>query len=261
MTVLAGGRRPYVIGEAGSCHEESLERAILLTKAAAEAGCSAVKFQYWSHPKAMQLRRHVDDPAAYVKGSIKRDWFDVLNPLTHTLGMDFICSVYLPDDVPFVAAHVDALKVASFECQDLDLIRACLEWVDLSVFISTGMQSYWDLAYSSRIVTLHCVSAYPCPPEQANLGAIVKGGGYSDHTRVACVGALAVAAGADYLEVHFRLDDTSPDCPDYPVALTPGELKDYIRFAQIAHLLRGSGRKEPQECEKENMKHLVKSSN
>jgi sialic acid synthase SpsE len=59
------------------------------------------------------------------------------------------------------------------------------------------------------------------------------------------------------LEVHFRLDDTSPDCPDYPVALSPAELTEYIRLARLAHTMRGDGVKRPQPSELANMKHRV----
>jgi sialic acid synthase SpsE len=95
--------------------------------------------------------------------------------------------------------------------------------------------------------------------DQAALGAIERHEGYSDHTRCIYTGGLAVAAGADYLEVHYRLDHTSRACPDYPVALSPSQLEAYIYFAREAALARGSGEKEAQACERENMKYRVVS--
>jgi sialic acid synthase SpsE len=105
---------------------------------------------------------------------------------------------------------------------------------------------------------LHCVSAYPCPLDEANLGAIPRGGGYSDHTRCVQTGGLAVAAGAVVLEVHYRLEDTSPACPDYVVALAPVELAAYTDFARVAYRARGSGQKVPQVAELDMLPYRVR---
>lgn len=262
MTAQGGGlnpTRPYIIGEAGSCHEESLEQAKRLTVIAAEAGCQAIKWQYWSHPKAMQLRRNVSDLSAYTKGSIHGDWFKPLRDAAHFVGLDFLCSVYLPEDVQFVAENVDGLKIASFESLDRVLVKAC-KATQKPLFISMGMRNNQEVTVGGRVIYMHCVSAYPVPLEQANLAAIWPGQGYSDHTTFTGAGGLAVAAGADYIEVHFRANDTPPSCPDYVVALPPKQLKEYIFYARVAYVMRGSGRKVIQECEREMLKHQVRST-
>jgi sialic acid synthase SpsE len=154
---------------------------------------------------------------------------------------------------------VDVWKVSSFEARDRELTRAIEKargerpW-----FISTGMQDESERASLPReAIRLHCVSAYPCPMEEANLGAIELHEGYSDHTRCIYTGGLAVAAGADYLEVHYRLDHTSRTCPDYPVALSPNQLASYVYFARTAALAHGDGSKVIQECERENLRYRV----
>ena len=82
--------------------------------------------------------------------------------------------------------------------------------------------------------------------------------GYSDHTHDVLTGALAIAAGARILEVHFRLNDTDPANPDYATALSPGQLKDYISLVRKAELMMGDGIKRPQPAEAEMMKYRVK---
>jgi len=114
-----------------------------------------------------------------------------------------------------------------------------------------------DATLPKEAIYLHCVSAYPCPLEEAGLGAIEPHEGYSDHTRCVHTGGWAVASGADYLEVHYRLDATSPACPDYPVALSPAQLGQYVLLARTAFQARGSGEKQIQESERINMKHRV----
>ena len=54
---------PFVIAEAGSCHEGSLDKAIELIAVAHSAGANAVKYQYWSRPDRMRARRRVAAPA------------------------------------------------------------------------------------------------------------------------------------------------------------------------------------------------------
>lgn len=251
----------YIIGEAGSCHEERLSNALELIRVAHAGGVNACKFQYWSNPARMRERRRVTTSGAYDQGSIRPEWFPNLRDLCHELELDFACSVYLPEDVETVAKYTDVFKVSSFEYTDtklldsIDAIRG-----DRPFFISTGMTDRSPHHYSDRPnVYLHCVSAYPCPIEEANLGAIEPHEGYSDHTRMVMTGAMAVSAGADYLEVHYRLNSTSDACPDYPVALSPTELQNYTRWARVAYRMRGSGEKVIQESERVNLQHRVVS--
>jgi sialic acid synthase SpsE len=82
-----------IIGEAGSCHEESLDRALQLTAVAAAEGCSAVKWQYWSDPLAMRARRHVELTGAYERGAIQPTWFPTLRDAAIRVGLQFMCTV------------------------------------------------------------------------------------------------------------------------------------------------------------------------
>ena len=247
---------PYIIGEAGSCHEGSLKNALELVGVAKDAGCNAVKFQYWSSPTRMCERRHVT--GAYEQGSVKESWLPLIRDEAHSCKLDFICSVYLPEDIPTLAPHVDGWKISSFEAGDEDLVGlvTLAAYQHSRLFISTGMGYIGTLPTLATL--LHCVSAYPCPVDQANLGAIYGAhDGYSDHTRCVLTGGFAVSAGADYLEVHFRLDETSETCPDHCVSLTPNELRQYVVMAHTAMQMRGSGVKVVQEAEKENLAYRV----
>jgi len=251
---------PFIIAEAGSTHEGTLSNAIQLVHAAVEAGADAVKFQFWSVPARMRERRHISEPSLlYSEGSIRPEWFPYLKELCASQNILFACSVYLPEDVEEVSRHVDIFKVSSFECRDRDLTREVARVRgERAWFISTGMTDESDDRDLPReAVYLHCVSAYPCPMEDAALGAIEPHEGYSDHTRCVYTGGLAVASGADYLEVHYRLAHTSRACPDFPVALSPDQLAQYIFFARTAALARGDGTKRIQESERENLRYRV----
>jgi N,N'-diacetyllegionaminate synthase len=246
----------FIIAEAGSCHEGSLDRARQLVSVAHSAGADAVKYQFWSSPQRMQERRHLSAPA-YEEGSIPQAWLETLRKECHDRKLLFGATVYLPEDIPILRDVVDYWKVSSFESRDRELTRAIPTGRPL--FISTGMQEAHDDGYlPKRGIRLHCVSAYPCPPYEANLGAIMLGQGYSDHTCCVFTGAFAVSAGAEYLEVHYRLDDTSSQCPDFPVSLSPEGLSKYIALAREAWKMRGDGQKHPQAAERENMAYRVR---
>lgn len=250
--------KPFVIAEAGSCHEGSLEKALQLVAVAQSAGADAAKFQFWSSPSHMRERRGVPAPA-YDQGSVEADWLEPLKKECHDRGLLFSASVFLPEDVPTLAPYVDYWKISSFEARDRTLTRR-IPADSRILFVSTGMMKEHELGYLPRRgIRLHCVSAYPCPPYEANLAAIERGQGYSDHTRCVFTGAFAVSAGADFLEVHYRLADTSKDCPDYVVSLDPDGLMKYIGLAREAMKMRGDGRKEPQMAEQENMRFRVTS--
>ena len=66
---------------------------------------------------------------------------------------------------------------------------------------------------NEQIIILKCTSAYPTPPEQANLATISEianrfnvMAGFSDHTLGIVAPVLAVAFGARVIEKHFILD-------------------------------------------------------
>lgn len=252
-------RYPYIIAEAGSCHEGQLARATRLVNLAKSCDADAVKFQYWSSASHMRARRRIENDTAYNSGSIDVTWFPYLQNRAHEVGLDFMCTAYLPEDVEEVAKWVDAFKVSSFESTDEDFIHVHGKY-DKPLFISIGMWGGEGWVFPERARVLHCISAYPCPLEEANLRGVLRADGYSDHTGHFVTGAFAVAAGARYVEVHFRLDDTKPTCPDYPVALSPADLGDYIKGCRLAAVMRGTGEWKVQPSEEVNVKHRVVST-
>jgi sialic acid synthase SpsE len=114
-----------------------------------------------------------------------------------------------------------------------------------------------DCGKRTDIALLHCVSAYPTPPEQANLRAIPtlasQSGrvvGYSDHTLGIDAAVLSVALGARIIEKHFTLSKTHSDFRDHALSADPAELAELVRRVRLAQTLLGSGDKVLQEAEK-----------
>ena len=253
----------FVIAEAGSTHDGDHVKGALLIEAAVAAGANACKFQYWSSARRLADRRNAHDYLAiYERYQIWTGWIDVWKRICDSAGIEFMCTVYLPEDIPVIAPYVKRFKVASFEAGDEEFIREHWSY-GKPIIVSTGMMDEGSYPVVGGCHYLHCVSAYPTPLDQANLSVLREDdgewyAGYSDHTHNILTGALAVAAGAHILEVHFRLDDTDPANPDYATALSPGQLKDYIALVRQAEVMMGDGVKEPQPAEAEMMKYRVK---
>jgi len=138
----------------------------------------------------------------------------------HLLGIHAIVTVF---SVELVSAADplawDSYKTASPDVVNRPLIDAILA-TGRPLILSTGAASLDEVHRAAswignagareRTAALQCVSSYPTPQEDAQLGAIeviqkATGltTGYSDHTREIGTGALAVAAGACILEKHL----------------------------------------------------------
>lgn len=251
----------YVIAELGSLAEGSLETMLRQVEAAAEAGCSAVKAQWLSNPQRLVERRKAQDYAgAYQHIAYPLAWLETLRDRAKMHGMEFGCSVYLSEDVPFLAKMVDFLKVASFEAEDRALTDAIDALVpSVRVIASVGMGA--GARQSSNWEHLHCISAYPAPLQQLNLGRIRAEGldGFSDHSADLLTGAFAVAADARIIEFHLRLADSNQANPDYACALDPDQAKHYVGNIALAEAMMGDGWGQAQPCEADMLRYRVRS--
>lgn len=222
-----------VIAEIGSCHDGSIDKAIALIHAAKECGADIVKAQYWSSAKRMAKRRKAPEyEAVYAKYQVPEAWLPVLRAEANRVGLRFACSSYLPEDVDTVAAQAAILKISSFEANDPELLLAHRPYVG-RIVVSLGLGSRRNVVHAllgPKVKYLHCVSAYPAPVDTLHLSRIRQFDGYSDHSGDIRVGGWAVAAKAEIIEAHLRLDETDNDNPDAgPHALCPELFSYYVR--------------------------------
>lgn len=248
----------FVIAEAGSCHDGSLDKAKTLVAVAAESGASACKFQFWSSAAKLALRRRsgAHYEAIYRQYQMPAEWLPVLKADCDAAGLAFMVTIYLPEDIAVVAPHVAHFKIASFEAADEEFIRAHFPYcagTDRQIIVSTGLQSNATLQSlkilrhnaelmgqkgSVQIRLLHCISAYPAPADSLALRQIKHEelDGFSDHAAAGWIasGAVAVACGAKILEVHLRLQETDEQNPDAGHALMPDQLRAYINHVRVA---------------------------
>jgi sialic acid synthase SpsE len=274
-----------IIAEPGATAEGCKQTLLKLLETAHGCGANVFKPQWTSNPQRMCERRHIgpEHPKrayyerAYSWLAFPVEWHEEFRTRCHALGMQYACSVYLPDDVATIAPLVDYLKISSFEAMDRHMswaVERILRQRRIrkpKIVVSLGMQSSrseTDECYAiwswHRVryvpAMLHCVSSYPAPLGSLGLTNIpVSGGGFSDHSRHLLAGAVAACCGAEIIETHYRLDTCHPSNPDYAVAFTPAEFAQYIRNIRDAETMMGDGEKKPQPCEEAMAQYRVVS--
>lgn len=211
------------IAELGANHNGDPMRLIELIDTAANVGCDGVKVQLFDADKVFapevmeksethRSRRAWLFPIQWLKGAA--EW-------AHLRDMELGASVYALEDIPVAAEHCDFLKISSYDLLRLDLIKACAE-TGKPLVISTGMATKDQVGDAVRAVgntnnltLLHCVSAYPTPPEATALGRIDVLRcdfdvltGLSDHSRNPGIICEAFwCEQADPIEFHLDLED------------------------------------------------------
>jgi N-acetylneuraminate synthase/N,N'-diacetyllegionaminate synthase len=249
-----------VIAELGVNHDGSLDRALALTEAAAEAGADAVKLQLFD-PEALlsadaeladYQSKAADDPHAMLRGlTLEADEMARVRDRAHELALGFVVTCFSLESIPQLEAlGPDAVKIASPDCVNRPLIEA-VGGLNCPRLISTGAATGEEvggllgrLAGDPTALLLACVSAYPTPAEAASLERIAHllrfadRVGYSDHTTGVMTGALAVAAGASVIEKHLTWD-TAAAGPDHAASLDPAQFAGYVAQVRQAERMRG----------------------
>lgn len=229
------GLPTFVVAEMSGNHGGRLERALEIVRAAARIGADAIKLQTYT-ANTITLRSDREDfrlesgPWAghrtlwdlYAAAHTPWEWHAPIFAEARSLGLEVFSS-------PFDESAVDLLeslgspayKIASPEITHVPLLRRVAA-TRKPVIVSTGLAELQDIELALRvlreagareIVVLKCTTAYPAPPEEANLLTIPDISrrfgvlaGLSDHSMGTAVPVAAVALGAVLVEKHFTLD-------------------------------------------------------
>ena len=273
---IGPGHLCFIIAEAGVNHNGDVTLAEKLVYAAAKAGADAVKFQTF---KAEQVTTKLSPTAAYQKKNVGEDnQWNLLRPLElkeeayprliaacKQAGIMFMSTPHGHiDSAELLKPMVPAWKVGSGDLTNLPFLK----WLGKSgkpIILSTGMATIAETKEAvetieqtgnKNIIILHCTTNYPCPPEEANVAAVMDLQrnfpnypiGYSDHTLGIEAALIAVGYGATVIEKHFTLDRSLPG-PDQQNSLQPAELKEMVQKIRLVETLRGSGIKKPFKSE------------
>lgn len=254
---------PFIIAEMSGNHNQSLDRALQIVDAAADAGAHAIKLQtYTADTMTLNIDRaefKINDPSSLWHGrhlyelyeEAHTPWEWHLPILERARQRQLICFSTPFDEtaVDFLESlNVPAYKIASFENTDVRLIKKVAQ-TGKPVIISTGMASLEELQRMvttlrangcTQFVLLKCTSAYPALPAEVNLKTIPHLAalfdcqvGLSDHTMGVGVAIASVALGATVIEKHFTLVRAEGGV-DSAFSLEPAELKILVEETQKA---------------------------
>lgn len=259
--------RVLVIAEIGNNHEGSLELAERLIHLAADAKADAVKFQTIV-PEKLVSPAQTERIAQLRRLCLPLEAFARLQRVAEEAGVLFLSTPFDCESVALLNPMVPAFKVASGDNDFFPLLEA-IAGTGKPVLLSTGMADLAAVAaaracleaawrahdLSGQLALLHCVSSYPTPMEEANLGAIATlagsgvPAGYSDHTLGIDACVLAVPLGARIIEKHFTIDKAYSSFRDHQLSADPAEFATMVRRIREAEAMLGTGQKVPRQCE------------
>ncbi len=248
---------PCVVAELSCNHNQSIETALRIVDAAADAGCQAIKLQTY---RADTMTIRSNKPDFLIKGSnpdwegktlydlyekafTPWEWHEELFKRAKERGMIAFSTPFDLEAVDFLEKlNVPAYKIASFENNWVELIDRVAR-TKKPIIISTGVSDLSIVeravktardAGNEQIILLKCTSSYPADPKNSNLATIPALAekfdvqvGISDHTLGIGASIAAVALGATMIEKHLILD-RKDESFDSSFSMNPDEMKQLV---------------------------------
>jgi N-acetylneuraminate synthase len=280
--LIGRGHKPFVIAEMSGNHNRSLDRALAIVDAAAEAGAEGFKIQTYT-PDTMTIdldegEFHIGDAGSlwegtslyklYGEAATPWEWHQPIFERALERGMIPFSTPFDDSSVEFLESlAVPCYKIASFENTDLPLIRRVAA-TGKPVLISTGMATLAELeetveaarqAGCTELVLLKCTSTYPADAGNTNLATIPQlrerfqcEVGLSDHTMGSGVAVASVALGATVIEKHFTLR-RSDGGVDSAFSMEPDEMARLVVDSRQAWQAMGSVSFGPTDAERKSL--------
>lgn len=257
----------FIVAELSANHNQDYNRAVEIIHAAAQAGADAVKLQTYT-PDTLTIDCHEDcfvnkgglwdgltEYELYQKAYTHWEWQPKLMEEAAKLGLECFSSPFDFTSIDFLESlHVPAYKIASYEINDIPLIRKAARLHKPMIF-ATGIAYPEDIERAlsvcaeegnQDVILLKCVSAYPTPYEDVNLNVIPTLAktydcltGISDHTLGTIVSAGAVPLGIRMVEKHLTLR-RSDGGPDSAFSMEPEEFAQMVQEIRILEKALGS---------------------
>ena len=270
----------FIIAELGTNHMGDMKIAKKLIDVAVFAGCDAVKLQKKNVEKIFG-KEFLDSPMESPWGTTQRDMrlhrefndnqFKQIRMHCKRKKIPWFVSCWdVESQIHMREFRTKFNKVASAMLVHEKLLETIAQEKKYT-FMSTGMSSLKIIEKAVKIFRkyqcpfelMHCHSAYPMPPEEANLKLIPFlrkkfrcKVGYSGHESAATYVSLpAVLMGATSIERHITLNRSSYGT-DQAASLEPKGLNTLVRDIRILEKIMGDGKKIVWKSEIPNQKKL-----
>ncbi len=251
-----------VIAEIGWNHMGDMQLAEAMIKSASESGANYAKFQTWSTKRLKKGEwDHDGRREIYERAELSLQDHKFLINTCKNFNINFLSSCFSVEDAMLLKdLDQKKVKVPSMEIRNKELLNFCINEFDY-VYISTGTADEKDLFNLSKSLKnknysiMHCVSSYPCQPENANLPRIkllykmFNNVGYSDHVFGIEASMASLEYGTTSIEKHFTINNDLPG-RDNKFAILPKELEYLTRYIKNKRLFNKNHGINYQECEK-----------
>lgn len=276
MSYFSGKNGVYLITEIGGNHEGRFEYAKKLTSLAVESGADAVKLQVYSGDTLVNPRQDPDRNAHFKKFELTKDQYIELAQLCRNSNCSFVASVWDIHALDYIDEYISIYKIGSGDLTAYNVIRKTIE-IQKPIILSTGLSTMSEVLDTvafiesidesyiteKKLAFLQCTTAYPVLDDEANLNimAALKEKtnlpvGFSCHTIGMDAAELAVAMGAEILEIHFTDSRQGKTFRDHKISATKDEVSVLIQRIKKIRTLQGSFEKKPTKVETDS-NHVV----
>lgn len=238
-----------------------------MISAAKESGADFAKFQTWSTKDLVDGPWHKDERIKlYKKAQLSVDDHFELNEYCKKKKIKFLTSVFNKKYLSFLKKlNLNTIKVASMEINNAELLIEMNKMFE-NIIISTGasklneVKNVFKYVSKKKCVLMHCVSAYPTPPENVNLPRIkvlkklCKKVGYSGHLKGISDALGCLEYNPAYIEKHFTIDNNLPG-KDNKFSILPHEMKTLSLYVNERKKINKFKGKDFQVIEKEVRKN------
>ena len=278
--IIAKGKPPFVIAEAGINHNGDIKNALKMIDVAKKSAVNAIKFQtfkaselisdhnqkYTYKSQEKQVTESMYD--MFKRYELDKDDWKKIKKQCDEKKIIFLSTPQNKTDLDLLLdIGITAIKVGSDDFTNLPLIKEYSS-TGLPLLLSCGMADISEISTSLNTVgafegyptiLLHTTSQYPTPVKDTNLLKLKTLEntfpdiplGFSDHTQGPLASSLAVAFGAVVFEKHFTLDNNLPG-PDQWFSENPEGLKQWCENIKKSYSMLGNSLLKPTNIERKN---------
>ena len=267
-TFVGTGHPCFIVAEISANHNQSIEKAKKIVKAAKNSGANAIKIQTYTAdsitlnsnkkdfkiPKNSPWSKYKNLWNLYNKAHTSRELHKIIFKEAKKLDMEYFSSPFDENSVDFLESlNVGAYKIASPEINHIPLIKKVAK-TKKPVILSSGLSNLEDLKLAintlkkynnKKIIVLKCNTSYPSPIKDSNIITIsdIKKrfkvlSGLSDHTIENTSSILSVALGGSLIEKHIKLDNDIHGIDSF-FSLGPKKFSSLVKEIRTAELALG----------------------